>query len=95
MGVESVLVELDSELVDHDVNALNNIGFVHVFDQFLSVLEELDESSDFPDDSLLIFVKPFQFGNVFQENHDFSMFGHDEFVSQVRGDVLGSLVHLG
>lgn len=94
VGIESVLVELDSQLVDHDVNALDDVGLMDVFNEILTVLKQLNISGYFANDSLLVLIKPFELCDVFQKNHYFSMFGHNKLVGQVGGHVHRLLVNL-
>jgi len=73
--------------MDHNINALDDIGFVNVFDQFLSIFEELDISGDFPNDSLLVFIQPLKFSDIFQKDHNFGVFRHNKFMGKIGSDV--------
>lgn len=56
----------------------------------MSIFEELNISGDFTNHFFLIHIQPLEFSDVLQKDHNFSVFGHDQFMGFVRGsDVSG------
>jgi len=48
---------------------------MRISDKSMSIFEHLNISSDLSNDSFFVGIEPLEFGDIFEENHDFSMFG--------------------
>lgn len=64
---------------------------MRISDKSMSVFEHLNISSNLSNDGFFVSIEPLEFGDIFKENHDFSMFGKDQFMSFIRGIDLGSM----